>query len=80
MKKHHDHSNSYKRKHLIGAGLQFRSLVHCHHGREYGGEHEGTAGSQDAGDTVESSISGSIGSGKKESLAWAFENFKAHLQ
>jgi hypothetical protein len=24
VKRHHDQSNSYKRKHLIGAGLQFR--------------------------------------------------------
>jgi hypothetical protein len=24
MKKHHDHSNSYKGKHLIGVGLQFQ--------------------------------------------------------
>ena len=31
------HGNSYKGKHLIGAGLQFRGLVHCHHGWEHGG-------------------------------------------
>ena len=32
---HHGHGNSYKRKHLIGAGLQVRrSLVHhCHGGK-----------------------------------------------
>ena len=24
MKRHHDHGNSYKRKHLIGAVLQFQ--------------------------------------------------------
>ena len=24
------------RKHLIGAGLQFRGLVHCHHGGKHG--------------------------------------------
>jgi hypothetical protein len=24
VKRHHDHSNSYKRKHLIEAGLQFQ--------------------------------------------------------
>ena len=36
MKRHHDHDNSYKRKHLIGAGLQFRGLVHYHNGRKRG--------------------------------------------
>jgi hypothetical protein len=36
VKRHHDPGNSYKRKHLIGAGLQFRGLVH-HHGKTYGG-------------------------------------------
>ena len=35
MKKHHDHSSSYK-GHLTGAGLQFRGLVHYHHGRKHG--------------------------------------------
>ena len=35
MKRHHDHSNSYKGKHLIGAGLQFRVLVHYCHGRKH---------------------------------------------
>jgi hypothetical protein len=31
VKRHHDHGNSYKEKHLIGAGLQFRGLIHyCH--------------------------------------------------
>jgi hypothetical protein len=37
VKSHRDHDNSYKGKHLIGAGLQFRGLVHCHHGWEHGG-------------------------------------------
>ena len=37
MKKHHVHSNSYEGKHLTGAGLQFRVLVHCHPGRTHGG-------------------------------------------
>jgi hypothetical protein len=32
MKRHHDHSKSCKGKHVIGAGLQFRGLVHYHHG------------------------------------------------
>jgi hypothetical protein len=41
VKRHHDHSNSYKGKHLIGDGLQFRYLVHYHHGRGQG-KHAGT--------------------------------------
>jgi hypothetical protein len=36
MKRHHDHGNTYKRKHLIGASLQFSGLVHYHHDREHG--------------------------------------------
>ena len=36
-KSHCDHSNSYKGKHLTGAGLQFSDLVHCHHGGKHGG-------------------------------------------
>ena len=35
LKRHHDHGNSYKGSHFIGAGLQFRGLVH-HHGRKHG--------------------------------------------
>ena len=31
IKIHHNHSNSYKRKHLIGTGLQFGCLVHYKH-------------------------------------------------
>jgi hypothetical protein len=34
--RHHDHRNSYKGKHLSGAGLQFRGLVHCHRGEKHG--------------------------------------------
>ena len=37
MERYHDHSNSYKEKHLIGAGLQFQSL-YCH-GRDHGRMH-----------------------------------------
>jgi hypothetical protein len=29
------HGNSYKRKHLIGAGLQFKGLIHYDHGRKH---------------------------------------------
>ena len=53
MKRHHDHGNSYKGKHLIGAGLQFRSLVCCHHGKKHG-----------AGEGAQSSILGFEGNGK----------------
>jgi hypothetical protein len=34
--RHHDHNKSGKGKHLIGAGIQFRSLVHYHPGRKHG--------------------------------------------
>ena len=27
LKRNHDHSNSYKRKHLIGGGLQFKRFI-----------------------------------------------------
>lgn len=37
VKTHHDRGNFYKRKHLTGACLQFRGVVHGHHGRENGG-------------------------------------------
>jgi hypothetical protein len=37
MKRYHDHSNSYKRKCLIQACLQFRGSIHCYHGRKHGG-------------------------------------------
>jgi hypothetical protein len=37
MKRHHDHSNSYERKHLIRACLQFqRFIAHYHHVLEHG--------------------------------------------
>jgi hypothetical protein len=37
VKRHHDRGNSSKGKHLIGASLQFRGLVHYHHGGKHGG-------------------------------------------
>jgi hypothetical protein len=37
VKRHSDHSNSYKGKHLTGAGSQLRDLVHCHRGRKRDG-------------------------------------------
>lgn len=36
VKSHHDHGKSYKRKHWIRAGLEFRGLVRSHHGGELG--------------------------------------------
>jgi hypothetical protein len=36
VKRHRDHGNSYKGKHVIGAGLQFRGLVYYHHGGKPG--------------------------------------------
>jgi hypothetical protein len=37
VKAHHDHSNSCKGKHLIGADLQYRGLVHCHQSVNHSG-------------------------------------------
>jgi hypothetical protein len=36
MKRHHDNSNSYKEKHLIGVGLQIKGLVHYLHDGKHG--------------------------------------------
>jgi hypothetical protein len=36
VKRYHDHNNSYIGKHLVGAGLEFRGLVHFHHGCKHG--------------------------------------------
>lgn len=36
MKRHHEQSNSYKGKHVIGAGLQFGGSVHYGHGGKHG--------------------------------------------
>jgi hypothetical protein len=36
VKRYHGHNNSYKGKHLIGAGLPFQYLVHYHHGGNHG--------------------------------------------
>jgi hypothetical protein len=37
MNRYHDCDNSYKGKHLIGAGLQFKGSVNYRHGRKHGG-------------------------------------------
>ena len=34
VKRHHGHGHSYGGKHFIEDGLQFRDLVHCHHGKK----------------------------------------------
>jgi hypothetical protein len=36
MKRHHDHSNSYKKKAFIWSLLTFRGLDHYHYGWEHG--------------------------------------------
>ena len=36
VKRHHDQGNSYKGKHFRVAQLQFRGLVHYHHGGKHG--------------------------------------------
>ena len=37
VKRHKDHSNSYKRKCFIVAGLRFGGLIHYHYNRKHGG-------------------------------------------
>ena len=44
VKTHHDHGTSYKGKLLTGVGLQFRGLVHCHHGEKHGKAHSAGGG------------------------------------
>jgi hypothetical protein len=49
MKRHYDHSNSYKGNHGIGLVLRFRGLVHCHQGKHGARESwESTTGSEDS--------------------------------
>ena len=70
VKRHHDHGNSYKGKHFIGAGLQFRGSVYYHHGRKLGGMQ-----ADSAREGAASSTSWSAGSRKglcpRRDLAWA---------
>ena len=66
----HDHINSYKEKHLIGAVLQFQRfspLSTWQHASRPG-----------AGEEAETSTSGSASSRKRETLglAWTFETLK----
>ena len=60
MKRHHDHSNSYKGKHLIGADLQFQRFSPLS-SRWEAWQHAGKHGSQRA----EISTSWSIGSSRR---------------
>ena len=57
-KRFHDHGNSYKEKHLIGAGLQLRGLV------SLSSQHEAWqhSGRQDGEEVAENSTSRSAGS------------------
>ena len=64
-----DQDNSYKWKHLIGDGLQFRALVHYH----YGGKH----GTMQTDMVLEKELYTSWSAGSKETFstlgrAWAF--------
>ena len=34
VERYHNHRSSYKEKTFNWDGLQFRGLVHCHHGKE----------------------------------------------
>jgi|UPI00001F6546 hypothetical protein len=47
VKRHHDHSNSYKGKHLIGAGLQFQRFSPLSSWRE-AWQHAGRQGGEGA--------------------------------
>jgi len=68
--------NSYKMKHLTGAGLQFQRFGPLSLWQE-GWLHTGRHG---AGDVAESSTCRSPGSRKREplGLTWGFENLKVH--
>ena len=61
VKRHHDHSNSYKRKHLIGACLQFTRFRQL-------SLSQGAWSRPGIGEVAESSTSGSTGSRKREQL------------
>ena len=63
-KRHHDHGNSYKGKHLIEAGLEFQRVSPLSSWQE-SWQHTGRHG---AGEIAESSTSEFIGSRNKETL------------
>jgi hypothetical protein len=64
VKRHHDHDNSYKGKHLIGAGLQFQRFSPLSSWQEAWQD----AGRHGAEEEAESSTSGSKDSPKKTCL------------
>ena len=43
VKRYHDYRNSVKGQYLIEAGVQFRGLVHYHHGGRHGSVQAGMA-------------------------------------
>jgi hypothetical protein len=64
VKRHHEYDNSYKRKHLIGAGLQFERFCPLSTWWEVW-QHADRHG---AGEVAESFTSESTGSRKREKL------------
>jgi hypothetical protein len=56
VKRHHDQGKSCKGKHWIGAGFQFRSLVHCHNGRKHGRTQADIAAREGSGNSTSWSI------------------------
>ena len=62
LKRHHDHRTLIKEDISLGAGLQFRGLVHHHHGRRHGNQYPGRYG---AGKVAESSTSELVGTSRK---------------
>ena len=77
VKRHYDHSNSYKEKHLIGVAYNFRGLVYSYHGGTWW-----PAGKHGAGERCESSKSWSIGNSKwtgSLGIAWAQKTLKPTL-
>lgn len=57
MQIHHDHSSSYKGRHLIGTGLQFHRSSPLSSWQE-AGQHAGTHGAREGAEGFTSSFSG----------------------
>ena len=73
VKRHHDHSNSYKGQHFTGAGLQFRGSVPI---VMVGSTAQWHAERHGAGEGAESSTSGSAGRRKWTGMSfWDFEAY-----
>ena len=73
VKRHRDHRNSYKGKHLTGAGLQFQRVSPLASRQE---AWWWCAGRYGAGERAESSTFWSTGSRRLLGLAWAYETSK----